>query len=204
MAVTRYDQPVALPKRSRRAYQEAHYRKIHGEPSPAWQGSEYEVEVWMDAFNVAAQENVSPWDALLIAVKRRAARVAWVDNVISALMEQHKRECIETGEGDPNVPPDTVRKWMAESRNEERLMTRSAKMAVDAGVADALVRRWEIEGKLTTAALIAGLDSLDLTPDQRLKALSTMHNALAGDTAPHHSIEGRVIPEPEDQEDDDL
>jgi hypothetical protein len=134
----------------------------------------------MDAFNAAAEIEISPWDALLVAVRRRAARVRWVDSVIEEMVTQHKKEMEHEGIDNP-LPPDGVRVWMEESRREERMFTRSAKMAVDAGVADAVVRRLELEGRLVTDALVAGLDVLPLTPEQRLRALTTMHNVLSGE-----------------------
>jgi hypothetical protein len=155
----------------------------------------------MTAFDVAAEEAVSPWDALLLAVRRRAARVRSVDRVLDAAWIEHRRLCeADPTYGNPDVPGDEVRKWLVESRNEERLLTRSAKMAIDAGVADALVRRLEVEGRLAVDALLAGLDVLDLTTEQRMKALSTMHGALAqlppGATA--STIEGIVTSDPEE------
>jgi len=110
-----------------------------------------------------------------LAVRRRAARVQWVDNVITEIIKQH----IDS-DGDPNIPPDEVKPWLMESRKEEQLMVRSAKLAIDAGVAEAVVRRLEMEGKVITDALVAGLDSLELTPEQRMTALSVMHNQLTG------------------------
>jgi hypothetical protein len=141
----------------------------------------------MNAFDIADQEDVSPWDALSTAVKRRARRVRWVDAVIQVMLEKHAARCdpqsIEyeaeyAHAHDAAVPPADVRTWLAESRNEERLLIRAGKMAVDAGVADALVRRWELEGRLMTDALIVGLDAANLSPDQRLAALSAMHAHL--------------------------
>lgn len=142
----------------------------------------------MHAFNVAGEEEISPWDALLLAVRRRAARVRWVDSVIAEILAQHRKMCEATLADDPTadvnpeVPPAEAREWLRESRDEERLMTRASKMAVDAGVADAVVRRLELEGRLVTDALVAGLDALILTPEQRLQALTTMHRALAAGT----------------------
>jgi hypothetical protein len=133
----------------------------------------------MGAFDLATEENVSPWDALLLAVRRRAARVRAVDRIVDIAWEDHRKLCeADPTHGNPEVPDATVRVWMTESRNEERLMTRAAKMAVDAGVADAVVRRLELEGQLAVDALMAGLDVLDLTPDKRMRALSAMHSKL--------------------------
>lgn len=142
----------------------------------------------MDAFGLADVEDVSPWDALKIAVNRRAARVKWVDSVINTILVKHRNRCDErsaeydfeyAANHDPTIPPNDVRQWLVESRNEERLLTRASKLAIDAGVADALVRRWQIEGKLMVESLVAGLDALELTQEQRLAALDAAARQLA-------------------------
>ncbi len=174
---------MALSRRQERAYREAWHRHAHGGgASPGWQGSEDEVAIWMQAFDATGEVRVSPWDALLLAVRRRANRVNWVDSVIAELLRQQANRDEEEGRRPGETPPSPeVQRWMAESRNEERLLIRAGKMAIDAGVADAVVRRLELEGRLVTDALVTGLDSLDLTPEQRLEALSAMHARLALD-----------------------
>jgi hypothetical protein len=168
----------------RETYLEARYRTLNRTASPGWQGDEKQVTIWMDALGMASTDNVSPWDALLLGVRRRATRVRWVDQVIDAIMEKHRRQCEDPEyDGDPNIPPAEVRTWLSESRQEERLLARSAKMAIDAGVAVEMVRRQEVEGRIVTDALIAGLDVLNLTQDQRIAAITAMHAKLAGPQA---------------------
>ncbi len=133
----------------------------------------------MTAFDIAGEEDVSPWDALLLAVRRRAQRVRAVDRIIQDAWADHRRLCeADPNHGNPEVPPDAVRTWMAESRNEERLMARSAKMAIDAGVAEAVVRHMEVAGRRAVDALVAGLDALELTSEQRIRALEAAHREL--------------------------
>lgn len=178
---------MGLSPRGKRAYWEARYRREHGgAASPNWHGDEEDVVVWMNAMVLAEQDNVGPWDALLIAVKRRSARVRWCDSVAEHIMVRHRAELTPGHEdydperaGDPDVPPAEVRRWLAESRNEERLMTRAAKMAIDAGVADAMIRRVKFEGAKMADALVAGLDVLELTHEQRMKALGAMQDVIS-------------------------
>jgi hypothetical protein len=142
------------------------------------------VEVWVEAFNVARAENVSPWDALLTTVNRRAQRVRWVDAVIEEMLKQHRKRCDAalaedpTADVNPDVPPDEVRIWLEESRKEERTLSRASKMAIDAGVAEAMVRRIEREGQQITDALVAALDAIGLDGEDRIKALTTLHDKL--------------------------
>lgn len=185
---------------------------MHGVVSPTWElrpGSLGDLEVWMTAFDIANDADISPWDALLLAVKRRAARVRAVDRIIDTAWDDHRKLCeADPGYGNPEVPNAEVRTWMIESRNEERLMTRAAKMAVDAGVAEAVVRRLELEGQLAVDALMAGLDALDLAPDARVRALSAMHSKLTqmsgSEAQPGLAIEGFFSdPNDDPRKDDD-
>jgi hypothetical protein len=161
----------------------------------------------MNAFDIATEENVSPWDALLLAVRRRAGRVRIIDRSINAAWDDHRRWCQENdgAEGaNPDVPNEIVRSLLVESRNEERLLTRAAKMAIDAGVAKMLVERDQVAGRVLADALVAGLDTLDLTTEQRMNALGEAQKVflaadadeLAGGTS---AIAGIVI----DDDDDD-
>jgi len=205
---------VPLNRCARRCYLEAYARRgrADGAPTDGWVGSERDVTIWMQAFSIADEDDVSPWDALLLTVRRRAARVRYVDSVLESAIAAHRKRCADPANDganlDPDVPPAEVRSWMAESRAEERLLARASKLAVDAGVADAVVRRLELEGRLVTDALLAGLDALQLTPDQRLKALSATHQALAGpvigaDVLPRFDIEGSLDERPDDDVGDD-
>jgi hypothetical protein len=173
---------MGLTRSARRAYLEIRHRRIHGAPTRDWlahPGSTYDLETWMTAFDIAAEEDVSPWDALLLAVRRRAARVRAVDRIIEQAWADHRALCAaDPTYGNPEVPSAEVRTWMTESRNEERLMTRAAKMAVDAGVAEAVVRHMELAGRRAVDALVAGLDVLELSSEQRIRALEAAHREL--------------------------
>lgn len=166
-----------LPVQSRRAYHEARHRRRHGERTPGSRIDEEAVQVWMNAFEIADTDDVSPWDALLLAVRRRAARVRSIDKILEAAWVQHRSEATEKG-WNPEVPGAEVRIWLAESRNEEKLLVRSAKMAIDAGVSEALVRRRELQGSQFIDDFVAVLDELHLNDDQRLRAMTTFHSRL--------------------------
>jgi hypothetical protein len=151
----------------------------------------------MTAFDVAAQDNVSPWDALLLTVRRRSARVRMIDQVLAAAWEQHRRMCAEHPDDpqwNPDVPSSEVRTWLVESRNEDRLLARTAKMAIDAGVAKMLVERDRLEGRLLADALVAGLDALELTTEQRMKALGEAQRALTAIADPDDDPRPKTIP----------
>ena len=105
------------------------------------------------------------------------------------------------------MPGAEVRVWLVESRNEERLLTRAAKMAIDAGVAKMMVERDQLAGRLLADALVAGLDKLNLTADQRMQALGEAQKVFlsaAGDPPEldqQRSIPGILLDDDDKKED---
>lgn len=118
--------------------------------------------------DVARELNVSPWEALLKATRLAAGRVAWVDLQLEE----------ETRASDGDSTNARVRGWLKESRAERTLLARTAKAAIDAGVAERLVRQVELEGRLVAEVLGRTLDALDLTAEQRQVAFATAHREL--------------------------
>jgi hypothetical protein len=117
---------------------------------------------------IAREENVSPWDALLRATRLAANRVAWVDRQLASVVAEH--------DGEPFALE--VRQALSESRKERTLLARTAKSAVDAGVAERLVRQVELEGRLVAEVLGRTLDALELTVEQRQTAFTVAHREL--------------------------
>lgn len=117
---------------------------------------------------VARELNVSPWDALLMSTRLAAGRVAWVDLQLD--------QATRANDGDVDTP--AVRRWLKESRLERTLLARTAKAAIDAGVAERLVRQVELEGRLVAEVLGRTLDALELTAEQRQVAFATAHREL--------------------------
>jgi hypothetical protein len=72
--------------------------------------------------------------------------------------------------------------WMKESRAERMQLARVSKAAIDAGVAERLVRNVELEGKVVAEALGRTLDALavmlDLSPEMRVQAFQIAHTQL--------------------------
>lgn len=120
------------------------------------------------ALDVARELNVSPWDALLLAVRKSAGRVAWVDQQLS--------DATRAADGDMN--DRAVSRWLDESRRERSLMARTAKAAVDAGVAERYVRHVELEGRLVAEVLGRVIERLELSPDARLTAFAVAQEEL--------------------------
>jgi hypothetical protein len=118
--------------------------------------------------DVARELSVSPWDALLLSTRLAAGRVAWVD--------QQLVEATRANDGDVNAVE--VGRWLKESRLERTLLARTAKAAVDAGVAERLVRQVELEGRLVAEVLGRTLDALELSAEQRQTAFAVAHREL--------------------------
>lgn len=125
------------------------------------------------AQELAAERNITPHEALISLVRTATSRAAYVDTIITECLRRHVAEG-----GDPLDPPDELRPWLDESRLERKLAATTAKQAVDAGVMVALERRLDLEGELVATALGAALDSLELTHDQRVLALSAAQERL--------------------------
>jgi hypothetical protein len=125
------------------------------------------------ASEIAAEQHITPHEALLNLVRTATSRAAWVDGVIA----QHMRDHVEAG-GDPLKPPGSLNPWLAQSRLERKLAAGTAKQAVDAGVMAALERRLDLEGELVAHVLGGVLDSLNLDHEQRMAALGTAQQLL--------------------------
>lgn len=121
------------------------------------------------ALEVAAELNVSPWDALIMATRRAAGRVAYVDGQLT--------EATRAADGDVSASREVMR-WLSESRKERALLARTAKAAVDAGVAERLVRQVELEGRVVAEVLGRVLDRLDLDAELRLRAFGLAQEEL--------------------------
>lgn len=118
--------------------------------------------------DISRQLDVSPFEALLLGVRLAAGRVAWVDAQL--------QEAVRASDGE-RVNPE-VRALLKESRNERNLMARTAKAAIDAGVAERLVRQVELEGQLVAEVIGRVLDRLDLEPERRQEAFTIAHQEL--------------------------
>ncbi len=136
--------------------------RIHG-------GSDEIVErVWKMAFDISKELDITPWEALLLVVRKTAGRANWIDHKLEEVLR----------ETDGNNGSVTLFNWMKESRYERKLMMSAAVAAIQSGVEERMVRQIEMEGELVTAAAIAAIDALGLTPDQRLIALAAGLNKL--------------------------
>jgi hypothetical protein len=123
---------------------------------------------WEKALDIARELNVTPWEALLKSVRVAAARTAWVDAQLA--------DAVRRNDGEPGAAE--VRGWLKESRLERTLLARMAKSAVDAGVAERLVRQTELEGEIVAEVIGRVIDKLALSQEQRIAAFDEAHRQL--------------------------
>jgi len=134
--------------------------RIHGQAK--------EHRAWEMALDVARELNVSPWEALIKTVRLSAGRVAWVDEQL--------REATRRNDGEESAAE--VRIWLKESRDERTHLAKVSKAAIDAGVAERLVRNVELEGQLVAEVIGRVLDKLSLDPAVRVLAFEEAHRQL--------------------------
>lgn len=118
------------------------------------------------AIAYAEELQVTPWEALLSQVRLLANQVEWLRiRVIDA--EKDKGEAAIRPGGDS---------WdlvvLLEARGER--LAKTAKMAIDAGVAERLVKQIELEAEAMFRAAVAGLDAAGIEGALREKMLAGM------------------------------
>ena len=126
--------------------------------------------------DVAAELNVTPWEALTKSVRLAAGRTAWVDEQLRVAVKEGPPGANDGEE--PAVDP-RIRYWLTESRRERTLLARLAKAAIDAGVAERQVRNAELEGQVVAQVIGQVIDRLQPAPEQRVQAFDYAHHALA-------------------------
>lgn len=131
---------------------------------------EQAVRAWMVVLvsDEVQHQDLSPWDVLLMSVRLAWLRVLEVEDQLNAL----KRN----SDGDMDDP--AVRRFLQESRRERVLAAKASKAAIDAGVAERLVRQAEFEGEILVRTLARVLDAAQLPEEWRVWFHSAIHEAL--------------------------
>src|SRR5690606_15367344 len=106
----------------------------------------------------SGEYDVTPWDALLIEVRRAAYRTAWIDQRLEEEISRERQLTHEAGEAERLMQAAEVRRWLAESRKERAHLVRVSKAAVDAGLAERYVQSVEIEARLIAQVLERSID----------------------------------------------
>lgn len=118
----------------------------------------------------ADEMQVTPWEALLSQVRLLANQVRWLRTRV---------ENAELEFGVDAIKPDgEAWHWvcMLEARGDR--LAKVSKMAIDAGVAERLVRQVELEADHMITAALEMMDHLGIHGQQRHEAIETMGRAL--------------------------
>jgi hypothetical protein len=133
----------------------------------------------MMAHVIARVLDISPWEALLLAVKRAAAWSAFYEMKLAA---------VEPGDDDALRPGGAAYDWVMAAERVTDKMARYAKMAVDAGVAAAMVAQARNEGETIARVLNAALGAAQLNIEQEAAIRSALRTALLELDSPHQVI----------------
>ncbi len=122
---------------------------------------------WTMAHLIAQALDISPWEALLLAVRRAAAWSAFYEMKLS-----------QVSDDDALRPGGEAWEWVQSAERTTQAMARYAKMAVDAGVAAMLVQQARNEGTQIAQILNAALGAVELSIEQETAIRSALRTAL--------------------------
>lgn len=112
----------------------------------------------------SSPRNITPWDALLEEVRALAGQVAFLDWKIGSITRVGGDDALLDG-GEAGAA-----RWMEMRTDRGDRLARVSKMAIDAGVAQMLLQRVELQGELLYRAasegIAAAVDRLNLPLDE--------------------------------------
>ena len=153
----------------------------------------------------AEELNISPWEALLLAVRIAAGKVAYIENVLGTAsndLELEGRAVVQLNGGDSNggpggsetrllVHPDTgeplgvgqyrdLSWWVTKGEIWHDRLAKCAKMAIDAGIAEWQIRKIEADAHAIARVLNAVIEELgdSITDDQANRVRARMRAEL--------------------------
>lgn len=158
------------------------YCSSHGGRTPAG----IREAAWAVGHKFGQALDVTPWQGLLWAVKIAAGKVAFIE---AKLGEARSDEQFKPPREQDTTPTsadamtvvygeENLNWWVKQSELWHDKLTRVSKLAIDAGVAERLVRQLELEAQLMLKATNRMLDDLGLEGEVREKALISMSSHL--------------------------
>lgn len=122
---------------------------------------------WIVGHAFARALEVTPWEGLLLAVKIAAGRSAFCESKLA------------TATCDEDLMPNgDLWHWVKQAELWHEKMAKVSKLAIDAGVAERLVRQLELEATLMLKATRLTLAELGLSDDQQEHAIGIMSRNL--------------------------
>lgn len=137
---------------------------------------------WIVGHAFARALEVTPWEGLLLAVKIAAGRSAFCESKLA------------TADSDDDlVAGGRLFEWVKMAEVWHEKMAKVSKLAIDAGVAERLVRQLELEATLMIRATRMTLAELGLNDEQQQHAIGIMSRNLLALEAEEVGVEVREI-----------
>jgi hypothetical protein len=141
---------------------------------------------WVVAHGFATALDVTPWEGLLWAVRIAAGRVAFCEQKLGTAWSDRQLEPESTsygaagrlGEDESGGAGQNLNYWVKQAELWHTKLAQVSKLAIDAGVAERLVRQLELEAQLMLRATKLTLDELGLSDEDRARALGIMSRNL--------------------------
>lgn len=154
----------------------------HGGATPAG----VREAAWVVAHGFARALDVTPWEGLLWAVKIAAGRVAFIEEKLGGAWTDRQLEPPTTSygaagrveENEAGQAGQNLNYWVKQAELWHGKLAQVSKLAIDAGVAERLVRQLELEAQLMLRATNRTFDELGLDEDVRERALLLMSRNL--------------------------
>lgn len=143
------------------------HEKLVDDVSAGGDGYRGRTGAWVMAHGFAKAFDVSPWEALLTAVKIAAGRVKYIEWKIGTAIDDSQL----MGDGD-------LAWWVRQGELWHDRMAKTAKMAIDAGVAERMIRQVEAEAELMLEATQRTMAELGMDDMQKERALAIMSKHL--------------------------
>lgn len=124
------------------------------------------------AHRIAEVLDVSPWDALLLAVKRCAAWAAFYESKLAEVTDDEDLR-----------PNGQAYAWVEAAERVNDKLARWSKMAVDAGVQKIMVERAQTEGAYIARVLNHALAEAALDDETETRIREALRRALLQDPA---------------------
>lgn len=122
---------------------------------------------WTMAHKIAQALDISPWEALLLTVRRAAGWAAY-----------YEMKMAEVEDDEELRPGGAAYHWVEAAERVNEKLARWSKAAVDAGVAQILVQRAQMEGTAIVQVLNAALAAASLDEESEMRIRAALRNAL--------------------------
>jgi hypothetical protein len=145
---------------------------------------------WLMAHAFSQELNVSPWDALLMAVRIAAGKLQYAQQKIGTATHDLELEGrIVRGEDGVLQDPDTgepigvgnlrdLSFWVKQADMWHERLAKTSKLAIDAGVAEKMVQAQILQVQLLARPVEAALAVLGLSPEQEALARGAIRSEL--------------------------